>query len=153
MLTAEDVTVTLDENRCGSAEWLLVENGKLRLDGIKASDAENSRSTVMIFDASGRIMESGTAAGSYASKPLSAGDYTLVLIEKTALLQGLDSFGRLAELGLAEGTDFVRQNVTINNGVITVLENVTVPDLDETKLYYTELMIGCGLVSKAHDIA
>ncbi|SDK83230.1 Fibronectin type III domain-containing protein, partial [Sarcina sp. DSM 11001] len=137
VLTAEDVTVTLDENRCGSAEWLLVENGKLRLDGIKASDAENSRSTVMIFDASGRIMESGTAAGSYASKPLSAGDYTLVLIEKTALLQGLDSFGRLAELGLAEGTDFVRQNVTINNGVITVLENVTVPDLDETKLYYT----------------
>ena len=132
------VRVTLDEYRCGSASWTLVENGSIRLTGMALSDEEAEKAMVMVFDSTGRIVETGSAEGAYTTGQLPAGAYTVVLMEKTSLLTSVDHLARFDEFGLSEeNKDFVKKNVTVEEGVIRVLGEITVPDFDESKLYYT----------------
>ena len=141
-VTAENATLTLDENRCGTLEWLLVQNGSIRLTGVTsnaaAPDGTNPGVTVMIFDAQGKNVSSGSLTASYTTAPLPAGNYTCVLMEKTSMLRGADSYAKLTDqLGLKAGTDFASADVRVRNGMITVRDGITVPDFDESKLYYT----------------
>ena len=132
------VRVTLDEYRCGSASWTLVENGSIRLTGMALSDEEAEKATVMVFDSTGRIVETGSAEGAYTTGQLPAGAYSVVLMEKTSLLTSVDHLAKFDEFGLSEeNKDYVKKNVTVEEGVIRVLGDITVPDFDESKLYYT----------------
>ena len=135
--TAEDVRTTLDETRCGSVEGTLLQNGCIRLSAITPADSDASQITVMVFDKDGNLAEAGSTDHSYTTNPLSAGKYTVILIERSSLLPGVDTISRLAELGLAENTDYLKKSATVNNGVVTVLSDNSVPDFDESKLYYT----------------
>ena len=137
-LTAEDVTLTLDENRCGSVSWTFVRNGSVKLTNVKQISGGKSGVSVMVFDADGKCAESGqTAAGGYVTGALPEGTFTFVLMEKTSLLRSVDSYGKLAEFGLNPDTDFAAFDAEVKNGKIRVIDGAEVPAFDESKLYYT----------------
>ncbi|MBR2257094.1 MAG: leucine-rich repeat protein [Blautia sp.] len=132
-VSGNDVVITLDAQNCGSVSWNLLQNGIVRVNEIKGAD----ETVVMVFDAEGRCIQNSVVTGAYSSTPMPEGTYTLVFIKKTGLLRNVETLQRLTEYGLAASEDYVLQTVNIQNGRRTVLDVITLPALDETKLYYT----------------
>ncbi|MBQ6159714.1 MAG: S-layer homology domain-containing protein [Oscillospiraceae bacterium] len=132
-MTAAPATVVLDEQKMGECDIEFLENGWFSVGAMSGS----APCTVMIFDENDLFVRSATAASNYQSAPLRSGSYSLVFIEKTDLLRSAVSMDKLAAFGLDAGTDYLVKYVTITNGVITDIGDLTVPDLDESRLYYT----------------
>lgn len=124
--TAKDVSVTLDESKMGNAQITLTEHGKFYLPTISAAHAVD----VMIFDEEGNLVSAKDVQCPMESDALPAGQYSLVFLEKTALLPSVPAISRLNELGLTEGNDYTLLPVTIADGIMTQLEPVTVPELN-----------------------
>lgn len=124
--TAEDVTVTLDESKMGSVQITLTEHGKFYLPTISAAHAVD----MMIFDAEGNLVSVKSVQCPMESPALPAGQYSLVFLEKTALLSSVPTISRLKDLGLTEGNDYTLLSVTITDGIMIQLEPVTVPELN-----------------------
>lgn len=124
--TAEDVTVTLDDRKMSSVQITLTEHGKFYLPTISAAHAVD----VMIFDEDGNLVSAKAVQCPMESDALPAGQYSLVFLEKTALLPSVPAISRLNELGLTEGNDYTLLPVTIADGIMTQLEPVTVPKLN-----------------------
>ena len=124
--TAKDVSVTLDESKMGNAQITLTEHGKFYLPTISAAHAVD----VMIFDEEGNLVSAKAVQCPMESDALPAGQYSLVFLEKTALLPSVPAISRLNELGLTEGNDYTLLPVTIADGIMTQLEPVTVPELN-----------------------
>jgi len=124
--TAKDVSVTLDESKMGNAQITLTEHGKFYLPTISAAHAVD----VMIFDEDGNLVSAKAVQCPMESDALPAGQYSLVFLEKTALLPSVPAISRLNELGLTEGNDYTLLPVTIADGIMTQLEPVTVPELN-----------------------
>lgn len=124
--TAKDVSVTLDESKMGNAQITLTEHGKFYLPTISAAHAVD----VMIFDDDGNLVSAKAVQCPMESDALPAGQYSLVFLEKTALLPSVPAISRLNELGLTEGNDYTLLPVTIADGIMTQLEPVTVPELN-----------------------
>lgn len=94
-------------------------------------------STVMVFDENGDFVRSDGCSDLFQSESMESGRYTLVFLEKTGLLRSVDKLSRLTDFGLKENADYVAKAVTIRSGEITTVSGVAVPELDESKLYYT----------------
>lgn len=125
--------VTLNSDGSGSGELTLVENGKIAINALTGVD----QATVMVFDDGGNLVSSGAAWGAYTSPSLPDGTYTVVALEKTDLIQSVSSLSQLSELGLASN-NYVQTTATVSNGVITEIDSLTVPELDESAISYTE---------------
>jgi len=100
-----------------------------------------STSSVMalVYDEAGRYIATYNPAGrNITGSVLPAGQYTVVFIGRSQLLRHLANLSDLAALGLIEGRDYVRRNVTITDGVISVINNMSIPALDETRLHFTD---------------
>ncbi len=131
-MTAQPVEIALTDLKVGNGEIIFTENGKIKINSIISS----GKTSVMVFNSNG-LVETYIEDGSFVSEPLEAGGYKLVLIEKTSLLRNISSISKLTEIGLTQGTDYIVENVNIVNGAIAVIDSVTVPDFDESKLFYT----------------
>ncbi len=125
--------VTLNSDGSGSGELTLLENGKIAINALTGVD----QATVMVFDDGGNLVSSGAAWGAYTSPSLPDGTYTVVALEKTDLIQSVSSLSQLSELGLASN-NYVQTTATVSNGVITEIDSLTVPELDESAISYTE---------------
>lgn len=129
----KSVTVTLNSDGSGLAELTLVENGKIAINALTGVD----QATVMVFDDGGNLVSSGAAWGAYTSPSLPSGRYTVVALEKTDLIQSVSSLSQLSELGLASN-NYVQTTATVSNGVITEIDSLTVPELDESAISFTD---------------
>ncbi len=132
-VTAQDIEVRLDGSRCAEAEWTLTQNGRISLTGISGSQ----KHIVMVFDQAGRCVANKTVASAFTSEPLARGDYAVVVLEWTPVLRSVDSLQRLAQAGLVEQADYALRAVSVDDGVITEVGGVEVPDLDEARFAYT----------------
>ncbi len=132
-MTAAPIEIKLSELKVGNGELVFLENGKIKLTDITGS----GKAMVMLFDEDGNFIYSASADGSFTSDALPAGNYALIFMKKTSLLRSVPNIGKLDEMGLEENTDYTLRNVTVSNGVITVIDGITVPDFDESRLYYT----------------
>ncbi len=132
-MTAAPVEIRLSELKVGQGEIAFVENGKIRVSGLAGAD----KVVAMLFDQNGRFLSSTPVNGSYTSEALPAGKYQLVLMEKTTLLRGVSSLEKLSSMGLVKDTDYLLRAVTVENGRVTELSGIIVPDFKESKLYYT----------------
>lgn len=129
----KSVTVTLNSDGSGLAELTLVENGKIAINALTGVD----QATVMVFNNGGDLVVSGAAWGAYTSPSLPSGRYTVVALEKTDLIQSVSSLSQLSELGLASN-NYVQTTATVSNGVITEIDSLTVPELDESAISFTD---------------
>lgn len=130
---AQPVTVTLDGSRRGEAAIRFTRNGTfaVTLSGV-------SQSTVMLFDGAGKLLQAVNAAGQYTGPNLPDGGYQIVVIRRTELLKGVPTLSGLADLGLRQGADYAVRSFTVSHGQITELGTLAVPNLDESRLYYTD---------------
>ena len=132
-MVCEDVRVTLDEQKCAQASCVFLENGKVRVSGLQGKQGF----TVMLFDAQGKLADSDSVASAYLSCPLPSGDYTCIMMNRTSLFRKAERLETLREYGLTEGTDYAAYAIQVKEGIVSTVSGITVPDLDESKLYYT----------------
>ena len=68
---------------------------------------------------------------------LPEGDYTLITMGKSSFFGTLSTLSGYTAAGLKAGEDYVRNDITVQNGVILPLRNVVIPVFEESKFYYT----------------
>ena len=108
--------------------------------GINASYSmtENRSVVTMVYDAGGVLVDKLVYDERKASlENMAAGTYTLVTMGQSDLFNDFYSLSGLDEAGLVAGTDYVKKEVTVQDGVTATLKNAVVPFFDESKLYYT----------------
>jgi len=112
-----------------------------QLGGIQATfgQTENSGACVgILYDANGQFVKRYEYNGNkLVIDELKDGSYTLVTMANSQLFNTVGQLSQFGEMGLRNGVDFVRNNVTVKSGEWTVVNITKVPYLDETKLYYT----------------
>jgi len=133
IMTAAPVTVELDDQKMGSCSIEFVENGYVEVSGISG----NPDNYVFVFDKEGNYVNTYSVKQNLKSDRIAEGEYTLLFIKKTDLLRSVKKLDRLSDFGLAEDIDYITKNITVETGKVTTVENVVVPVLDESKLYYT----------------
>ena len=112
-----------------------------QLGGIQATygQTENSGACVgILYDANGQFVKRYEYNDTkLVIDELKDGSYILVTMANSQLFNTVGQLSQFAEMGLRNGVDFVRNNVTVKSGEWTVVNIAKVPYLDETKLYYT----------------
>ncbi|MCL2577258.1 MAG: dockerin type I repeat-containing protein [Defluviitaleaceae bacterium] len=141
IITATDITGNMADTvaeftilpESNSVVLPFVQNGFWRADII----SDNAESMALLYDENGNYIASFTGKGSIAGGVLPADLYRVVFIKNSRLIQHLN-ISNFLEIGLTEGTDFVLRAFNISPGTITELGVITVPALDEEKLFFTE---------------
>ena len=132
-VTAKAVVNEID---CATAELPIIQLG-----GIKAVYGETGNSSVsgILYDENGKLVKKFdyAADATLTINELKDGNYTLVSMANSQFFNSIGSLDLFTESGLKERTDYLKNVVTVKSGKITNVRNAHIPDLDETKLYYT----------------
>ncbi len=129
---AAPVSVTLNESGIGSANITMVQKGSFVLGSLTGPEA-----VMMVFDSSGKAVKTESAKAGASSGTMYAGTYNVVMLAKNDLVRSVPTFGYLSEIGLSQGSDYLLQSVTIQDGKITALNDCAVPDFDGGNISYT----------------
>ena len=132
--TAETVVVQLDENCLAEANLVLLENGRLSI----YRNLGNAKNCVMVFDSKGNRVLYENIGETYASMPLAAGEYDVVLMGRSSLLDNMDHLSKLNACGMAKDVDYVLRRVSVQNGKVTEITDLTVPVFEEERFWYIE---------------
>jgi len=130
LLTEATTEFNLDENGNGNIELIFAELG-----GVSAtySESGNSGTAGYLYDSNGNLVAKGIYNGETLQlKHAPEGSYTLISIGQSALLSNISNLSKLTELNLAEGKDYLRNQLEINNGVITEVSVGSIPKLNES---------------------
>lgn len=127
-------TVELDAGGQGEATLCVQENGGILIEGL----AGEIQTTVLLYNETGALAETGTLSETWQSSALPDGSYTVILLQKNSLIRSASSPSALAQLGLIENTDYTRLEATVRRGVLTCFTDVTVPELDESRFSYID---------------
>lgn len=112
----------------------------VELGAIKASFTSTDNASVvgLLYDSNGQLMKKYSYSEAELDiSSLQDGDYTLVTMTNSTLFNSILNLSQYAVAGLTEGTDYVKNTVTVKSGVISAINNASIPVLDESKLYYT----------------
>lgn len=107
---------------------------------IKAtySASSNSSNVGVLYNAQGQLVKKDTySGGTITFSSLPDGNYSLVSIAGSTFYSAVSNLTDLSASGLTEGTDYVRNNVQVQSGVISTVSISSIPALNETKFYYT----------------
>lgn len=133
----QSAIVALPETLNTQVAFTLVQKGS-----VKASwkTSENDGVRLYLFDSQNRLVWSGYAEENrqLQSDFLSDGAYTAVLMGDSILFRQPSSPQEFDAAGLAEGRDFLKEEVLVSEGVVTELSVDKIPFLDESSLYYTD---------------
>lgn len=126
-------SVTLD-GKTSYVTFSIVEYG-----GISARCTNDAYGCICIlYNADGVQVGKTSFSDSIASfSTLPDGNYTMVSMKKSSLFNGVLNLSALENAGLAQGTDYLMNTVSVQSGVISEIAVSEIPELDETKLYYT----------------
>lgn len=128
-------TTTIDANLEATATIAIVELG-----GIEAAyqTTDNTAVTAMLYDSKGELLKKYNYSNGTLSIPNLASDtYTLVSMSSSNFFNSILKLSALEASGVTEGTDYIKNEVTVKSGIISQVNNENIPTLDESKLYYT----------------
>lgn len=109
--------------------------------GISASfrTTDNPAVVGMLYDAAGNLKGKKTySEASLSFTELEDGDYTLVSMARSALLNSIQRLSNFAEIGMKEGKDYVASPATVETGRMTEISIREVPIVDESLFSYTK---------------
>jgi len=132
--TAEAVQVQLDENCLAEASFFFMENGRLSIHGITGS----TNNCVMVFDEKENRVLYDNITDSYLSTPLPDGTYTVIVAGRSMLWDNMNHLSKLSACGIEAGVDYSSKQVTLQSGKMAQIVDMTVPTLNEERLWYTE---------------
>ncbi len=129
-------------NQKASVQFAIVQLGQIMATYGSTSDDNNRGVVGLLYDGEGNLITSEDYGNNGIERSLSFidltdGEYTLITMAKTTLFNSVNELSQLSETGLVEKIDYLKNTVSVQKGKITVIENGFVPNLDETKLYYT----------------
>lgn len=136
------VTTTTIKNQKATAQFAIVEPGQLLATYGETSD-ENTKGVVgMLYDGEGNLIASEDYVSNgnenvWSITNLADGDYTLITMAKSTLFNSVNELSQLPETGLVERIEYLRDAFKAKKGKRFRIKNGFVPNLDETKLYYT----------------
>lgn len=132
---AVETTAVIDADNRAEAIFDIVELG-----GIKASfgSTDNAEVVGILYNANGELMKKYSySSATLDISGLQDGKYTLVTMGSSTLFNSIYNLSQLASTGLKEGTDYVKNMVMVESGLIATIHNEVISKLDESKLYYT----------------
>ena len=122
-------------NQQAKATFDIIELGKIAAYFYKTT---NSAVTGTLYDGAGQMVESRDYVNAKLTfEHLPDGDYTLLTMGTSMLFNTIGDLAGLADTKLTEGTDYVLSRASVTNGVTSSVTIDEVPQLDESKLYYT----------------
>lgn len=128
-------TVAVGDNARPEVKFDL--KGKGGID-VSYGATDNPQSVAMLFNADGKYLNRLTFDNNALSfHGLEAGQYTVLAMIKSEMLNACNTVGALTELGLKEGKDFSTKQVTVADGVLSEVEFKTVPSVDESLYSFT----------------
>ena len=135
----EPITATaeVDDNDIASATFTVKQRG-----GIKATfgESENRSCVGILYDANSLLVKHYSYVdNALVISELPDGKYTLVTMASSPLFNSVGQLSQFGEMGLRNGVDFVRNNITVESAKWSVVNIGRIPFLDETKLYYTSV--------------
>ena len=117
------------------ATFAITELGKIRATVLKTANATISGT---LYNGTGQLVETKDYADAKLTfEGLKDGDYTLLTMGKSQLFNTVGNLAGLSDTQLIEGTDYLLNHVSVTSGVISSITIDEVPQLDESKLYYT----------------
>ena len=125
-------TVSLDEVCTAHAVLTFTENGKIKYK-------TNESDVVMyVFDKNGKYVEKHLATGEpITTSALATGTYQVVFMKRTDAITNISLLDNFSKFGLTDQADYLLKNISVQNGVITVIDRLPVPELDERKFEYS----------------
>lgn len=128
-------TVTVGDNQRAEVTFDIVGKG-----GISASFemTENPAVIAMLYTGKGELLKKMTYSEAKATfTELEDGDYTLVSMGQSDLMNSILRLSNFAEIGLTEGKDYVKNVVKVESGKLAEVKIQEVPAFDESLFYYT----------------
>lgn len=128
-------TVTVGENQRAEVTFDIVGKG-----GISASFemTDNPAVTAMLYGAHGELLKKLTYTEAKALfTELADGEYTLITMGQSDLMNSILRLSNFGEIGLTEGKDYVKNAVTVESGKLAEVKIPEVPAFDESLFYYT----------------
>lgn len=108
--------------------------------GIRITTTDDSDATgiCLLYDMAGiQAGKSKFRGNSVLFENLPDGQYTIIAMRKSSLLGSVSNLSSFQETQLVQGSDYLLDNVNVVSGQITDINISNIPDLDESKLYYT----------------
>lgn len=112
----------------------------VQFGGLRASfeTNENSKVVGMLYNNKGELINKYNYSNATLDiNELADATYTLITMGAGSYFNSIYNLSQFEAAGLKEGVDFVKNDVEIKSGRITLIENESIPFFDETKLYYT----------------
>lgn len=128
-------TVTVGENARPEVKFDLKGKGGIN---VSYGETDNPQSVAMLFNADGKYLNRLTFDNNALTfKGLEAGNYTVLAMIRSEMLNACNTVGALTELGLKDGKDFATKQVTVADGILSEVEFKTVPSVDESLYSFT----------------
>lgn len=108
--------------------------------GIRANFemTDNPAVVGMLYDAAGQLNTKGIFAdGALSLTELEDGDYTLVTMGQSVILNSIQRLAGFSEIGLTEGKDYLATRVTVEAGKISEVNIREIPAVDESLFTFT----------------
>jgi sorbitol-specific phosphotransferase system component IIA len=127
-------TVTISEQKA-NATFNITELGKVTATFNRNI---NPKVTGSLYDADNKLLKAVDYSGSAQTiEELPDGNYTLVTMGKSDFFNSIYDLDEFADAGLTEGDDYVKNDMQVNSGIISLVSIDEVPFFDESKFYYT----------------
>lgn len=127
--------VTIGDNQRAEVTFDIVGKG-----GIQASFemTENPAVIAMLYSSKGEFLKKLTYSETIVKfTELEDGDYTLITMGQSNLMNSILRLSNFAEIGLSEGRDYLKNNIKVESGKLAEIKNTEVPAFDESLFYYT----------------
>lgn len=127
--------VTVGENQRAEVTFEIVGKG-----GISAmfEMTDNPAVIAMLYSDKDELLKKVTYSEAKAAfTELEDGDYTLITMGQSDLMNSILRLSAFSEIGLTEGKDYVKNTVTVESGKLTEVKISEVPAFDESLFYYT----------------
>lgn len=128
-------TVTVNDNQRAEVTFDIIGKG-----GIAASFemTENPGVTAMLYGPNGELLKrEAYSETTVLFTGLEDGEYTLVTMGQSDLMNSILRLSNFSEIGLTEGKDYIRNVATVETGRLTEIKNRNIPAFDESLFYYT----------------
>lgn len=127
--------VTVGENQRAEVTFEIVGKG-----GISAmfEMTDNPAVIAMLYSDKGELLKKVTYSEAKAAfTELEDGEYTLVSMGQSDLMNSILRLSNFSEIGLTEGKDYVKNSVKVESGKLADVKIPEVPAFDESLFYYT----------------
>lgn len=131
-----EVMVTLDNDEQASVTIPIVQYGGIE---VSFEQTDNSEVTASLYDGDGKLYQTyDYDEATIRLTEIPDGKYTIVTMGGSTMFSSILSLSDYATVGLKEGTDYVKNEVTVKSGEIVTVANKTIPVLDESGYFYTD---------------